>query len=197
MKRRNKQPFHATSFTFVPVSPRQPGKGGTMPARHRCPRALSPTATGTRVSQRGRYELAGTTETANCQSTPSAWERQFTVSQLQTAAIRCAGRRKGLRRLQSCRRWSKVFCVRSWAGAEGSALLQKAGNAVCSAKLSTGPSGFLSLMPPRTELLYPLHMPKTRLWPQLVIYSHKSNKRPKSILTNIKRLQKFLQCGLN
>lgn len=116
-------------------------KAGTMPARHWCSPAafmLSPRPEGAGVSQQGRYELAGTVvtaETGNFQPFPSAWkkkqgqtqEQQFAASQLETAATRYAGKRKGLTRLQRYRRGSTGFCVRSWTGTGGSALLQRLG----------------------------------------------------------------------
>lgn len=76
-------------------------------------------------------------------------EQQFAASQLETAAIRYAGKRKGLTRLQRYRRGSSGFSVgRNW-GLSPSA---EAGHIICSANLKLGLNSFFSILPPRAGL---------------------------------------------
>lgn len=177
MKRCNKRPFHAASFTFVPACSHQPGAG----RQAWCPpdsallgplHALPPQASLNRaeMSWLGRLDdICRDQEplpffALEKQGQLQPW--RFAASQLETAAIRSAGKRKGLTRLQRCWRGSTGLCVRSWTGTEGSACLHKARHKVCSAE-------WLSLICTlRKGLCYLLYVPAvTRLWSQLVIAS--------------------------
>lgn len=128
-------------------------KAGTMPAWHwrslatfklsPCRDGRSRLSTGQIWARWDSRELAGTVGrwpqkpgTFNLlrgkkQGQTQEWQ-QFTASQLETAAMWYAGKRKGLTRLQRYRRRSAGFSVRSWTGTEGSAFPQKAGHTLLS-----------------------------------------------------------------
>ena len=152
-------------------------KAGTMPAWHRPPQLHSCLSTGHIWACWDSWPV--TAETGNFPPFPSAWEKPRAGS---GAAVHCQSawdscnsicwEEEGSYGAPEIQQMKHRVCVRSWTGAEGSALLQKAGHAVCSANLTPGLSGFLSLVPPRAGLsTHCTCQSTTRLWLQLVIQS--------------------------